>query len=450
MKSYGSGYNAGDEEDRGLLVPSRVKIVEAVDHVSEQNGYVFCCVPWNWISNSGDDPMIGNMSSVILLLNSMIGSGILVQGYVFKESGIINAIVVYIIIACMTYTGIDLLISSADLLQVFDYSQLAVATLGNAGGKILDFSIAVGNAGALLSYMLIIGTLTSDILSGLFGTSWFTSTYFMTILLSTAVILPSCLIRKFGHLAYISYISIFAIAGTMMLVCIYGPLESYKYDSDKLTWSTSGGTLKVIGSVVFAFGFASSVFHTYVALDDSKRSPSNFNVLTSTTILLGVTMCFLTGFIGYISFRSSTEADILENFDGTLGAVFKIAVIVHLLLYIPGDFVVMRYSLFRLFGTSVQNTSDYVYIITTNLMLFTVTISACLLNQYASSSQSLTIILDITGGICFSIVNFILPGLFAVTQLQDDPSKYTKGVVLTMLGFCIPILVIFSTIFELL
>jgi len=298
--------------------------------------------------------------------------------------------------------------------------------------------------------MLIIGTLTSDILSGLFGKSWFTSTYFMPSVLTLAVILPSCLIRKFGHLAYISYISIFAIAGTMLLVCIYGPIESYKHESDELTWSTSGGTLKAIGSVVFAFGFASSVFHAYVALDDSKRSPHNFNVLTSTTILLGVSMCFLTGFIGYFSFRSSTEADILENFNGVLGAIFKIAVIVHLLLYIPGDFVVMRYSLFRLFGTSVQNTSDKMYIITTVLMLVLVTISACLLNQFASSSQSLTIILDITGGICFSIVNFILPGLFAITQLQDDSSKYTRGVVLTMLGFCIPILVIFSTIFELL
>ncbi len=449
MKSYGSS-GAMEGEDRGLLLPSRIKIVAATQDLEEQKEYACFCIPWSWISNNGDDPMIGNISTVILLLNSMIGSGILVQGYVFKESGILNAILVYIVIACMTYTGIDLLISSADLLQVFDYSQLAVATLGNAGGKVLDFSIAFGNAGALLSYMLIIGTLTSDILSGLFGNSWFTSTYFMPSVLTLAVILPSCLIRKFGHLAYISYISIFAIAGTMLLVCIYGPIESYKHESDELTWSTSGGTLKAIGSVVFAFGFASSVFHAYVALDDSKRSPHNFNVLTSTTILLGVSMCFLTGFIGYFSFRSSTEADILENFNGVLGAIFKIAVIVHLLLYIPGDFVVMRYSLFRLFGTSVQNTSDKMYIITTVLMLVTVTISACLLNQFASSSQSLTIILDITGGICFSIVNFILPGLFAITQLQDDSSKYTRGVVLTMLGFCIPILVIFSTIFELL
>ena len=76
MKSYGSS-GAMEGEDRGLLLPSRIKIVAATHGLEEQKEYACFCIPWSWISNNGDDPMIGNISTVILLLNSMIGSGIL-------------------------------------------------------------------------------------------------------------------------------------------------------------------------------------------------------------------------------------------------------------------------------------------------------------------------------------------------------------------------------------
>ena len=45
------------------------------------------------------------VSAVVLLVNNMIGSGILIQPYAFKMTGIGAAIVEYFVIALLTYTG---------------------------------------------------------------------------------------------------------------------------------------------------------------------------------------------------------------------------------------------------------------------------------------------------------------------------------------------------------
>ena len=45
------------------------------------------------------------VSAIVLLVNNMIGSGILIQPYAFKMTGIGAAIVEYFVIALLTHTG---------------------------------------------------------------------------------------------------------------------------------------------------------------------------------------------------------------------------------------------------------------------------------------------------------------------------------------------------------
>ena len=102
------------------------------------------CIPNSWVYTK---TAVDNspFSTVVLLLNNMIGSGILVQAYVFKESGIISVIVEYIIIGFMTYGGIALLIMSADNVQIFEYSELAHRAMGWPGEKLVDVRLENSN-----------------------------------------------------------------------------------------------------------------------------------------------------------------------------------------------------------------------------------------------------------------------------------------------------------------
>jgi hypothetical protein len=55
------------------------------------------------------------------------------------------------------------------------------------------------------------------------------------------------------------------------------------------------------------------------------------------------------GISGYLIFGDTTNEIILSNFTGHYADFFKIQLIIHLILYTPLDFVILRYSLLKAF-----------------------------------------------------------------------------------------------------
>lgn len=389
------------------------------------------------------------LTTILLLLNSMIGSGILVQPYVFKETGIIATIIEYLVIGYMTFLGVDLLIRAAERADVFDYSRLASKALGEEfGGCVLDFSITINNAGALLSYILIINTLISSvILTYVEDTSpIYLNSTFLTGAIVTLFVLPNCLIRNFGHLAIASIVSITAITGTVLLVVIGGPMLGSSNSSDALNYANFDGSIMTIGSIVFAFGYTSAIFLAYDSLE--PRNVNTFSEVAMWSTLSGISMCFVTGLIGYLSFRDDTQTDILENFTGILGSIFKIAVIAHLIFYIPSDYIVMRESLCNLIGIPVNKMDDAMYILFTIITLGAITATACLLLIYNTDTDSLSIVLDLTGGFAGSLTTFIIPGLIGTFILKEDLGLYYWSLGLVVFGCSIPVFVVTSIILQ--
>ena len=121
------------------LVPIQTTDTTADDKKDQDNlcGSFFFCIPNSWIYTKTAVDNSPN-ATIILLLNNMIGSGILVQAYVFMESGIISVIIEYLIIGFMTYGGIALLIRAADHVQIFEYSELAHKAYGWPAEKLVD------------------------------------------------------------------------------------------------------------------------------------------------------------------------------------------------------------------------------------------------------------------------------------------------------------------------
>lgn len=112
--------------------------------IDNKSSFFFFFIPYDWI-HSSRVALVNNTPSatVVLLLNNMIGSGILVQAYVFKESGILVVTLEYVIVGIMTYVGIDLLIESADHEQILDYSELAKKALGVYGALAVDARLGI-------------------------------------------------------------------------------------------------------------------------------------------------------------------------------------------------------------------------------------------------------------------------------------------------------------------
>ena len=403
------------------------------------------CIPLNWVlkPNDGHELNVKNsdLSTVFLLLNYMIGSGIVVQAYVFSQSGIIVCIFEYIIISIMNYTGVNLLVRCAEETKVFDYSNLAETILGPWGSILVDVSIVVGAAGSLLSYILIIGSVLTEVVMKC--SEWYCNVIFLTIIPVTLFTVPLCLLRNFGHLAVASYISITVISASVLLVIIGGPIVNENNRDHNYRMGSFIGAIKTIGDIVFALGYITATFHTYNSM--KNRTIKNFNQVSLNTIIIGAIMCFFTGLIGYISFGSNTKSNIIENFDGYLGGFFKIALVIHLVLYIPGDFVIMRSAILKLCHWQLSELSDIIFISLSLFCISIITIIALLLQIYLSSTDSLAIVVDITGGIAGSMLYFIIPALCGFSLFKNNMELYWKSLILLLFGATLIILVIISS-----
>ena len=140
--------------------------------------------------------------------------------------------------------------------------------------------------------------------------------------------------------------------------------------------------------------------------------------------------------------------DILTNFTGIVGTVFKLIFVIHLVLYIPGDYVIMRHSGFKVCGCDPSTVDEVSFFTTTLLVLGTATFLSCLIQIFFSTSYSLALVLGLTGGIANSIFCFIIPALLAITLIPHDQSAFLSALVLLVFGCSIPFLVIASIIMQ--
>jgi solute carrier family 38 (sodium-coupled neutral amino acid transporter), member 11 len=351
--------------------------------------------------------------TIFLLVNGAIGSGILNQPYCFYSSGIGGGIIGFVIASVFTWTGLNLLTIAGETCNVLHYSQLATAAYGYFGGKTVDVAIVISALGAQLSYIVVLGSLLSSLL-----VSWGCSSDMCSVPYTTSVaigsfVTPIILYRHFGDLAIISVFSIATIFSVLMMVLIAGPSQqsSITTDLEPVHYLNGYGLLSSFGSMVFSIAIGPGNFQGYVATVETHRNVKSWLTITGITIIVSSSMCVVMGISGYLAFRQYTDGDILDNFTTHSFDVFKLFVCVHLILYIPLNFVIMRYSIVSLItGKRSELLPTMTHSAVSVTLLFLTTLAALMLTRYGlSSGQAFSVILNITGGVGGSLSTFILP-----------------------------------------
>ena len=210
--------------------------------------------------------------TVFLLVNSMIGSGILNQPYVFMESGLLGGIFGFILGIIGTWSGLVLLTEAGILCNVFDYAKLSSIALNKLGEILVDYSIIFLAVGCQLGYLIVIGETstqfirtwgcTNDLICNQFNITLIEVIFFVT---------PLCLFRKFGHLAFISIISIVAIALCLFLVVIGGPIVTQHQTKSPIILFNLQGSITSLGSIVLALNCAFANFHAFSCADKQLK-----------------------------------------------------------------------------------------------------------------------------------------------------------------------------------
>jgi amino acid permease len=352
-----------------------------------------------------------------LLINTMIGSGILNQPFVFKESGFIGGCLGFIIASIATWTALLCLTEAGIKEGILEYSGLAKRAFKKNGERVVDISIIILTFGAQLGYILIVGTTLSGLLDSWGCNFVMCNNIFTTIIAVGAFVLPVCLFRHFGHLAWLSLFSVAAILAVLVLVVIGGPIKhnAEHYSNDYELFNLSG-MLKSTGSIVFALSCASANFQAYVSTEKKAQNMTSWSWVTGMAVFLGAAMCAMMGIAGYLSFSGDTEGMILDNFPQHGYDFFKVMVVTHLILYIPVNFVIMRYSIVKIFTgmrSELLPTTTHT-LLTTFLLVATTATVILLLSLGLASGVAFSLILNITGGIGGEF--HIIIGLFCPTR----------------------------------
>eukprot|EP00752_Nemacystus_decipiens_P007560 g6753.t1 len=416
-----------------------------------------------------------------LILSYMIGSGILNAPQVFQGSGIGPATILYIVSASAVWLGIVVLVNASEVafprgyargssssggaaaaalemsegggaaggggsggglangdggrLDDIEYAHLAMETVGPLGAKSVDAFIVINNFGDVCSYVILVGSLTASLLLDWFGASasdaWWASFSVVTPVMAVLFVFPPCLIRHFSNLRWLSVLSFCAITAVVGLVVIGGPIYSNEeretpgHDPDldsSVVWWNWPGSVAQLGSIVFALSCAPAALHGYTSM--TPRSTRAWRSVATWTIVTGACLCYAMGLAGYLSFRDSVDGDILLNFSGTLASVFKLAVVVHLVLYIPSEVIVMRHSLYALRGEDVM-AAGFEQVAWVTFAILALVVGAMVgLNAVGIAQGDLFgYILDVTGGVSASVTSFILPGLIYLGVTGDTDGR---------------------------
>ena len=293
----------------------------------------------------------GTMSSY-LILNSMVGSGIFNQPYVFSKSGVGYGVILTSVTALFVWLGMVALIEAGVHTSTYDFSSLGYICFGRPGANAVNLSIIVIGIGSIMSYMAVIGHLSTILLA-----SWgwnfaiHGGIYLVTSLLIIVFVFPFCAYRSFGHFAFISVLSMASVCSITILILIAGPIIS-ENNVKATEYFISDGALSQLGSIIFALNCSPSVFATYTSMKKEEQNVSGWRRVAFSSVLRGYSVIIVMGISGYLVFGDKTEEMIITNFTHHYADIFKILLIAHLVLYTPLDFVILRQSMLKIAGVS--------------------------------------------------------------------------------------------------
>ena len=124
----------------------------------------------------------------------------------------------------------------------------------------------------------------------------------------------------------------------------------------------------------------------------------------------------------------ATSDNIIYDFKSeefwSLATIFKLLIVVHMCVYMPIDFSLMKESMLKLYYEEESEISEWFNIISSIVTLMTALAIAVVLLE--TTEKAFGLVMSLTGGICGSIIVFILPGLFSFISFSSPPKQFVQ------------------------
>ena len=228
---------------------------------------------------------------------------------------------------------------------------------GDAGEWLSDIGLVIFFGFGTIVPVMTIGALTRTVIVTYhpsISNEWYISSSTLIILWSMFVITPITLVRNFGNLSIISYYIFLVLIISFCMICIVAPIEYYHENKNlSLRWGSWKGGLLSVGTILYFNGLPPAIIDSYISTSSTAK-PHFLNYIFI-TIILSVMLEYIVGLIGYLTFRSNTSSDLLDNFTSIntfyllvqIAYMFLIATSTPLYLIISRDAILKMYRMIR-------------------------------------------------------------------------------------------------------
>ncbi|KAL8992818.1 MAG: hypothetical protein Q9169_006819 [Polycauliona sp. 2 TL-2023] len=278
------------------------------------------------------------LSSVINLVNTIVGAGVLAMPLALSRMGITFGIFVILWAGATAGFGLYLQTRCARYLERGSASFFALSqiTYPNAA-VIFDAAIAIKCFGVGVSYLIIIGDLMPGVVEGFSenaaSVSFLVDRHFW-VTGFMLIIIPLSFLRRLDSLKYTSVIALISISYLVILVVAHFIREDTMQNRGPIRvvrWESAIATLSSFPVIVFAYTCHQNMFSILNEIGDNSHFRTTSVVLAS--IALAASTYVLVAITGYLSFGNAVQGNIVSMYSSSISSTIAKAAIVVMVMF---------------------------------------------------------------------------------------------------------------------
>ncbi|QUC18080.1 uncharacterized protein UV8b_02321 [Ustilaginoidea virens] len=399
--------------------------------------------------DGGHGGRASTVSSIVNLLNTIVGAGTLAMPSVLSHMGIMLGVVLVLWSGLTAAFGLYLQSKCARYLERGSASFFALSQITYSQASVIfDAAIAIKCFGVGVSYMIIIGDLMPGVMLGFNGRAdqipylvdrhfWITA--FMLL------VIPLSFLRRLDSLKYTSLVALVSIGYLIVLVIYHFAVDPHadSHNIRVIKWAGAVETLSALPIVVFAYTCHQNMFSIVNEIKDN--TPSSIVRVVIASIGSAASIYILVAVTGYITFGNDIVGNIVLMYPtGVASTVGKAAIVILVLFSIPLQVHPCRASLDAVLrwrpspaqpnigrpdssghGAAAAPRGDHGATAPMSDTRFALLTTFILTLAYftALSVSSLDRVLAFVGSTGSTSISFILPGLFYY-KISDPDSPY--------------------------
>ncbi|KAF2162865.1 hypothetical protein M409DRAFT_57920 [Zasmidium cellare ATCC 36951] len=279
-------------------------------------------------------------SSVINLVNTIVGAGVLAMPHAMSNMGITLGVIVILWAGLTSGFGLYLQTRCARYLDRGGSSFFALSqiTYPNAA-VIFDAAITVKCFGVGVSYLIIIGDLMPGVVRGFSssiddsGAQYLVDRHFW-VTAFMLIVIPLSFLRKLDSLKYTSVVALVSIAYLVVLVVYHFASGDTIPDRGPVHWVKWQGAVATLSSfpvIVFAYTCHQNMFSILNEIKDA--SPARTTAVVTASIGSAASIYILVAITGYLSFGDKVVGNIVAQYLPSVASTIGRAAIVVLVMF---------------------------------------------------------------------------------------------------------------------